>query len=521
MSSPDRAPIVKLHVNSLVLAKRSLFFRRTTGAWQEDDASQLDVTVTSLQEVDLLCQLIRFMYSQKLEAGTASDLLDVVQLSDRYLVDSCIAACGTALVALVDSLQTAIKCLERLTRLRHFQSVKELPDEALEALLSSDDVVVETENTGFAALLLWMGERGWVDQDSLSPSTLDRIAGLFQHVRVPCMTTNMIDALQKQPWFKQLPGSNESLLAALLHRARAPSAQEHAVMTSSAELRRWLQPRRRPVGSTGEELEVEVTWKVSMNMLSDRNPSTDMLIRQPASKWVYRGGYRWSLELVVIGGNLKIGCARTAFPVTMKITGRVFAPKVGVSIHASQPRRMVTTASFKVRPYTVRKGDTLSSIALKREVKLEDLVALNHAINPDKLTEGQTIIVPAGKLSSRDKEILAGIGPGTYRTYPVREGEVVDDILAKRKISRAEVEDLNPGVNLNSLPANTLLKLPADRYTVREKEMLTGVLGVPAEFFQSGKAFSNFVIFALGFGAAYSFFLWREKRNEANDEDLA
>ena len=40
--------------------------------------------------------------------------------------------------------------------------------------------------------------------------------------------------------------------------------------------------------------------------------------------------------------------------------------------------------------------------------------------------EGQTLILPAHKLSARDKEILAGIGPWSYRTYPVRAGETLD-----------------------------------------------------------------------------------------------
>lgn len=43
----------------------------------------------------------------------------------------------------------------------------------------------------------------------------------------------------------------------------------------------------------------------------------------------------------------------------------------------------------------------------------------------EALVEGQTLLLPAGKLSARDKEILAGIGPWTYRTYPVRAGETV------------------------------------------------------------------------------------------------
>ena len=139
-------------------------------------------------------------------------------------------------------------------------------------------------------------------------------------------------------------------------------------------------------------------------------------------------------------------------------------------------RPPVISASFKVRPYTVRKGDTLGSIAKKRgtppradyltssqntdfdalstqtaEIKFEELLALNHDMNPDSLVEGQTILLPGGKLSSRDREILAGIGPATYRTYPVREGEVLQDIMEKRNITGSEMEALNPGVNLDRL----------------------------------------------------------------------
>lgn len=85
------------------------------------------------------------------------------------------------------------------------------------------------------------------------------------------------------------------------------------------------------------------------------------------------------------------------------------------------------------------------------EIKFEELVALNHDINPDSLVEGQTILLPGGKLSSRDREILAGIGPATYRTYPVREGELLQDIIEKRNITRAEMEALNPGIDLDKL----------------------------------------------------------------------
>lgn len=36
-------------------------------------------------------------------------------------------------------------------------------------------------------------------------------------------------------------------------------------------------------------------------------------------------------------------------------------------------------------------------------------MALNHGMDPKNIQEKQTILIPAGKLSSRDKEILAGM----------------------------------------------------------------------------------------------------------------
>lgn len=63
----------------------------------------------------------------------------------------------------------------------------------------------------------------------------------------------------------------------------------------------------------------------------------------------------------------------------------------------------------------------------------------------------QTILVPAGSLSSRDREILAGMSRGNYRTYPVRPGESLDDILEKRNITKDEFLALNPEVDAAKL----------------------------------------------------------------------
>ena len=93
----------------------------------------------------------------------------------------------------------------------------------------------------------------------------------------------------------------------------------------------------------------------------------------------------------------------------------------------------------------------MTTMSASADLSFEELVKLNHDVKPDMLVEGQTIVLPAGKLSARDKEILQGIGPGTYRTYPVRAGETIEDIISKRNISRKEVDQLNQDANLDNL----------------------------------------------------------------------
>lgn len=81
------------------------------------------------------------------------------------------------------------------------------------------------------------------------------------------------------------------------------------------------------------------------------------------------------------------------------------------------------------------------------DIDLNQLIKLNHEIDPNNVRADQTILVPVGKLSERDRLILDGMGKGKYRTYPMRKGEKLSDVLSKRKITLKEFEDLNPGVN--------------------------------------------------------------------------
>ncbi|GIL89512.1 hypothetical protein Vretimale_1924 [Volvox reticuliferus] len=163
-----------------------------------------------------------------------------------------------------------------------------------------------------------------------------------------------------------------------------------------------------------------------------------------------------------------------------------YSPLQTASVRHVRARLVITNAAFDVRPYTLRKGDTLESIAKKRSVTVDQILGINPDCKADNVAEGQTILLPANKLSSRDKEILSGIGT-TYRLYPIRAGESLNDVLSKRGISVAEFQTLNPGVDINTIKDNQVIKLPIDKFTVREREMLIGSGILPHEFFTAAK----------------------------------
>lgn len=188
---------------------------------------------------------------------------------------------------------------------------------------------------------------------------------------------------------------------------------------------------------------------------------------------------------------------------------RTSAAQCGIALPLGRKLRLSVSSSFLVRPYTLRKDDTLESIAEKRGFEVKELEKLNHSISKSELMEGTTIILPASALSERDKEIISGIG-WRYRTYPVRKGETMEEIISKRGISMAEMEKLNPNVDLHKLKTNQILKLPSGKYTIREREMLMGVAGVPSEFFQS----KGFAVSASVFGVVAVIgviALWKER----------
>uniref|UniRef100_A0A061S4E5 Chitinase-related protein n=1 Tax=Tetraselmis sp. GSL018 TaxID=582737 RepID=A0A061S4E5_9CHLO len=184
--------------------------------------------------------------------------------------------------------------------------------------------------------------------------------------------------------------------------------------------------------------------------------------------------------------------------------------KRGSRVHA-----VVVESALSVRPYTIRKGDTLSSICVKREIAMEDVLQLNQDLDPDNILAGTTILLPAGKLSKRDMEIVNGIKTGASREYPVREGETLADILERRKITMDEFLLLNPETDPEEIKAGQIILLPSGKFTVREQEMLTGSGIVPKEYFTESK-YTIFpsVVFGVILGATGAYWYFKGKAKD-------
>jgi LysM repeat protein len=71
--------------------------------------------------------------------------------------------------------------------------------------------------------------------------------------------------------------------------------------------------------------------------------------------------------------------------------------------------------------YLVHPGDTLSGIAANHGTSVAVLVALNHIANPDRITAGQTLVLPA----------RAPATPPSPRVYVVQSGDTLGAIAAR------------------------------------------------------------------------------------------
>ena len=126
--------------------------------------------------------------------------------------------------------------------------------------------------------------------------------------------------------------------------------------------------------------------------------------------------------------------------------------------------------------YTVRRGETLMSIARRHGITLADLLEANPYLNPNYVAAGQVIRIPMAKTLQADG------------AYTLADGEGLFDVLRKFAMDVTTFCALNPGVNpMKVVPGQTVrikrsLEEGGRWYTLQEGDNLISVAqrhGVP------------------------------------------
>ena len=106
--------------------------------------------------------------------------------------------------------------------------------------------------------------------------------------------------------------------------------------------------------------------------------------------------------------------------------------------------------------YTVRRGDTLASIAARHGTTVNALVKANGLANPNRIYPGQRLIISGGSANS-------GSAPatGTAGTYTVRAGDTLASIAYRHGTTVWAIANANGLTNPNYISPGQKLRIPA------------------------------------------------------------
>ncbi len=124
--------------------------------------------------------------------------------------------------------------------------------------------------------------------------------------------------------------------------------------------------------------------------------------------------------------------------------------------------------------YSVRRGDTLDSIARKFDVAVSELTALNGIRNKNRIKIGQSLYIPGppepepapaapAAPAAEAAASVANAEPSApaATSYVVRRGDTLEKIASRTGVAQGELIALNEIRNKNQIAVGQTLKLPA------------------------------------------------------------
>ncbi|PIA49129.1 hypothetical protein AQUCO_01300174v1 [Aquilegia coerulea] len=252
-----------IHISSPILAARSPFFYKLfSNGMRESEQRRVTLRINASEEAALM-DLLSFMYSNTLSANTAPALLDILMAADKYEVASCMRSCSRKLRNLPMTPESALLYLELPSSILMAEAVQPLTDAAkqflaarfkditkcqdevlnlplagIEAIFSSDDLQMASEDAVYDFLLKWARIH--------FPKLEDRreILGrrLIRLIRFPFMTCRKLRKVLTCIDFDHDLAS-KAVLDALFFKAEAPHRQRSLAAEESAAISRCFVER--------------------------------------------------------------------------------------------------------------------------------------------------------------------------------------------------------------------------------------------------------------------------------------
>ncbi|KAJ6679772.1 BTB/POZ DOMAIN-CONTAINING PROTEIN POB1 [Salix purpurea] len=255
--SMDCSTVVRvktLHISSPILAAKSPFFYKLfSNGMRESEQRHVTLRINASEEAALM-ELLNFMYSNALTASQAPQLLDVLMAADKFEVASCMRYCSRQLRNLSMTPESALLYLELPSSVLMAEAVQPLTDAAkqylaarykdmtkfheevmalplagIEAILSSDDLQVASEDAVYDFVLKWAR----VQYPRLEERREVLGARLARYIRFPYMTCRKLKKVLTCTDFEH-DAASKLVLEALFFKGEPPHRQRTLAAEESA-----------------------------------------------------------------------------------------------------------------------------------------------------------------------------------------------------------------------------------------------------------------------------------------------
>jgi hypothetical protein len=233
----------KIYVHSFWLSVQSPYFRSLfySSGMKENQDTEVHVKVSESEENAHLILLEAMYHDDVVNDRTVDELLAVLELANKYDLKFVFKKCKYVLQENATNFEISTQIMD-VIKVKHnmddvqdlaatlqsvlvqelspldenWQSEKfsSLSEPSLKYLLSSDDLIVASENTVFHALMYWM------EQNDIDPASLEETNDLLAVVRFKLVTIDYLyNVINNHPIASKMPKFNELYLGGMTYHA--------------------------------------------------------------------------------------------------------------------------------------------------------------------------------------------------------------------------------------------------------------------------------------------------------------